>query len=193
MMLKQALKWGVTYWDTADCYGSGKSEEGIGKFFSRYPEQRKNVFLVSKSDDRDPEGMSRLLNRSLKRMNTNYIDLYFVHAISDIDEINEDTKKWESEDRQWILKSTMEILKHLHPDLGKIKFQAFQNFRIEMVELEVDFNKKLNEYPNKKLIKKLYQHDWNDFWLIYTTILDFYYYLSYPNLLKSFNSCIIKN
>jgi predicted aldo/keto reductase-like oxidoreductase len=113
MMLKQALKWGVTYWDTADCYGRGKSEKGIGKFFSRYPEQRKKVFLVTKSDDRDPEGLSRLLNRSLERMNTNYIDLYFVHGISGIDELNEDTKKWAAQAKA----------------IGKIKFFGFSTHR----------------------------------------------------------------
>ena len=113
LILKQALKWGVTYWDTADCYGSGKSEKGIGKFFSKYPDQRKKVFLVSKSDDRDPEGMSSLLNRSLERMNTNYIDLYFVHGIKDIDELNEETKKWAAQAKA----------------LGKIKFFGFSTHR----------------------------------------------------------------
>ena len=113
LMLKQALKWGVTHWDTADCYGKGKSEKGIGKFFSRYPEERKKVFLVTKSCERDPEGMTRLLNRSLERMNTNYIDLYFVHGISDIDEVNEDTKQWAAQAKS----------------LGKIKFFGFSTHR----------------------------------------------------------------
>jgi len=95
LLLKQALNWGVTYWDTADCYGGGRSEEGIGKFFSkRRPEVRKRVFLVTKSDDRDPDGMTRLLERSFSRMKTDYIDLYFVHGISDIDELDGETKKW---------------------------------------------------------------------------------------------------
>jgi predicted aldo/keto reductase-like oxidoreductase len=94
LMLKQALKWGVTYWDTADCYGGGKSEKGIGKFFSRYPETRKKVFLVTKSDARDPKGMTRLLNRSLERMKTDYIDLYFIHGLSNIEEVNAETRRW---------------------------------------------------------------------------------------------------
>ncbi len=94
LLLKQALKYGVTYWDTADCYVSGKSEEGMGKFFSKYPEARKQVFLVSKSDDRDPEGMAKLLKRSLERMKTDYIDLYFIHGLSDIGELNAETRRW---------------------------------------------------------------------------------------------------
>ncbi len=94
LMLKQSLEWGVTYWDTADCYGRGKSEKGIGKFFSKHPEARKKVFLVTKSDERDPEDMSRLLDRSLERMKTDYVDLYFVHGLSNIKEVNSDTQRW---------------------------------------------------------------------------------------------------
>jgi len=94
LLLKQALEWGVTYWDTADCYEGGKSEEGIGKYFKKNPGDREKIFLVSKSDARDPEGISELLNRSLERMNTNYIDLYFVHGIKSIGELDGKTKAW---------------------------------------------------------------------------------------------------
>ena len=94
LLLKQALKWGVTYWDTADCYEGGRSERGVGKFFDKYPETRKKIFLVTKSDARDPRGMTRLLNRSLERMKTDYVDLYFVHGISSIDELDDDTRAW---------------------------------------------------------------------------------------------------
>ncbi|CAB1065033.1 Ferredoxin [Olavius sp. associated proteobacterium Delta 1] len=93
LMMKQALRWGVTYWDTADCYQRG-SEKGIGKYFKKYPADRSKVFLVSKSDARDPDGMTDLLDRSLKRMNTDYIDLYFVHSIYGIDELDQSTRTW---------------------------------------------------------------------------------------------------
>jgi predicted aldo/keto reductase-like oxidoreductase len=93
MMMKQAMRWGATYWDTADCYQRG-SERGIGKYFNKYPEDRKNVFLVTKSDARDPKDMSRLLERSIDRMKTDYIDLYFVHGIYSIDELDQSTRSW---------------------------------------------------------------------------------------------------
>lgn len=93
IMLKQAMRWGVTYWDTADCYHRG-SEKGIGRYLDRYPEDRKKIFLVTKSDARSPKGMSRLLNRSLERMKTDYIDLYFVHGIYSIDELDNSTRSW---------------------------------------------------------------------------------------------------
>jgi hypothetical protein len=93
MLMKQAINWGVTYWDTADCYQRG-SENGIGKYFKKYPEDRNRVFLVTKSDARTPKGMTKLLDRSLEKMKTNYIDLYFVHGIDSIDELDESTKTW---------------------------------------------------------------------------------------------------
>jgi predicted aldo/keto reductase-like oxidoreductase len=93
LMLRQALQWGVTYWDTADCYQNG-SETGIGKYLAKYPQDRSRIFLVSKSDARDPEGLSRLLNRSLDRLQTDYLDLYFVHGIGRISELNEATRRW---------------------------------------------------------------------------------------------------
>ena len=94
LVLRQALKWGVTYWDTADCYEGGRSESGIGSFFSKYPETRNKVFLVSKSDSMDPQGMTRLLNRSLEKLKTDYLDLYFLHGISGIDALNNGTRAW---------------------------------------------------------------------------------------------------
>jgi len=94
LLLRQAIQKGVTYWDTADCYENGKSEEGIGKYFGKYPEDRKKVFLVSKSCDYTPDGMSKLLQRSFERMKTDYVDLYFLHGISSVKDIYEGTKEW---------------------------------------------------------------------------------------------------
>jgi predicted aldo/keto reductase-like oxidoreductase len=94
IILKKALDWGVTYWDTADCYHNGNSEIGIGKYFEKFPEARKSVFLVTKSDKRDQAGMTELLNRSLERMKTDYIDLYFIHGLKNPDELSDEVKAW---------------------------------------------------------------------------------------------------
>ncbi|NIO07642.1 MAG: aldo/keto reductase, partial [Deltaproteobacteria bacterium] len=77
LVLRQALNRGVTYWDTATSYVGGKSEIGIGKYFEKYPEARKKVFLVTKSGASSPRGLTKHLNRSLDRMKTDYIDLFF--------------------------------------------------------------------------------------------------------------------
>ncbi len=94
LMLKQAVKWGLTYWDTANSYEGGHSEKGIGKYFARFPEDRKKIFLVTKSGAWTIKGMTRHLNKSLERMQTDYIDLFFVHGISGIREMDDDVRDW---------------------------------------------------------------------------------------------------
>ena len=98
-LLKQAIRWGVTYWDTAHIYSGGRSEEGIGQFFTRYPNQRAKIFLVTKSTARSLQGMSRDLATSLKRMNTDSIDLFFVHAIRDADIMDRRMQAWAAEQK----------------------------------------------------------------------------------------------
>jgi len=100
IILNLAVKFGVTYWDTAYRYGGGLSEEGIGMYFNKNPDIRKKVFLVSKSISRKPEGMTEQLETSLKRMNTDYIDLYFIHAVGGIDEMNDKMRRWAEEQKE---------------------------------------------------------------------------------------------
>jgi hypothetical protein len=94
LILRQAVKWGVTYWDTANSYYGGNSERQIGKYFGKYPEDRKKIFLVTKSHAWTVDDMTRDLNTSLERMKTDYIDLFFVHSVRHIGELNNNIKGW---------------------------------------------------------------------------------------------------
>src|SRR5208337_3634599 len=87
LLLKQALKWGVTFWDTAEHYGDTLSEEGIGRFLARNPEARKEIFLVTKLQAKGGNFTERL-DKCLKRLQTGYVDLLFVpHGLTDIGEL----------------------------------------------------------------------------------------------------------
>jgi predicted aldo/keto reductase-like oxidoreductase len=94
LVLKQALDWGVTYWDTAAVYGGGKSEGGIGAYLEKNPQARRDIFLVTKSHGGGPEGMTKALNVSLERLKTDYIDLYFVHGPDNTSEFTPELKAW---------------------------------------------------------------------------------------------------
>jgi predicted aldo/keto reductase-like oxidoreductase len=94
LVLRQAIKWGVTYWDTANSYYGGNSERQIGKYLGKYPEERKKIFLVTKSHAWTIDGMTRDLITSLERMKTDYVDLFFVHSVRNIDELDDDMKGW---------------------------------------------------------------------------------------------------
>ena len=95
IIFRQAFKMGVRYWDTADGYGWGKNEKAIGKYFAKFPEDRKKVFLVTKAGTSDPDKLTQKLNTSLQRMNTNYIDLYFIHYVKNVKkELTNEVKLW---------------------------------------------------------------------------------------------------
>ena len=93
-LLRQAVKLGVTYWDTAESYTRGGSEEAMGKYFETYPEDRKKVFLVTKTDAASPGRLSDRLEGSLRRLGTTSIDLYFIHGIGSPGEMDDDIRVW---------------------------------------------------------------------------------------------------
>lgn len=82
LLLKQSLNMGIRLWDTAATYAGGNEEKRIGKYFAKFPEDRKKVFLVTKSDNMNSDYWKTDLDRSLERMNTSYIDLFLVRAVS---------------------------------------------------------------------------------------------------------------
>lgn len=95
IVFRQALKMGVSYWDTAESYKWGKNERAIGKYFAKYPDDRQKVFLVTKTATSNPKKLTEKLNASLKKLNTSYVDLYFIHHISDVkDTLTHEVKAW---------------------------------------------------------------------------------------------------
>jgi predicted aldo/keto reductase-like oxidoreductase len=95
LLMKQALKWGVTFWDTAEHYGDTLSEEGVGRFLARNPEARKEIFLVTKLQAKGGNFTGRL-DKCLERLKTSYVDLFFAPALTCIDEITP-FKDWAAE------------------------------------------------------------------------------------------------
>ena len=95
LLFRQAFKMGVTYWDTADSYGRGKNEKAIGKYFEKFPGDRKKVFLVTKAATSDVQKLTEKLDTSLKRMNSSYVDLFLIHYVSDVkNELTDEVKAW---------------------------------------------------------------------------------------------------
>ena len=76
--LNLALDLGVTYLDTAQSYGGGNSEIWVGKVMA---ERRKKVFLATKIGLRDYDEAMRRTEESLKRLQTDQIDLIHIHSL----------------------------------------------------------------------------------------------------------------
>jgi 1-deoxyxylulose-5-phosphate synthase len=85
---RQAVELGITFWDTANGYGGGTSEEFVGRAVTTYA-RREDIVLATKvhnkmHDGPGGSGLSRKaileqLDASLQRLGTDYIDLYYIH------------------------------------------------------------------------------------------------------------------
>ncbi|CAF0905972.1 unnamed protein product [Adineta steineri] len=114
-VLDRAIELGSTYFDSADVYGD--NEDLLGKYFKKYPQQRKKVFLATKfagiidpdtkaySIRGDAQYVHEACEKSLKRLGIDSIDLYYVHRI----------------DKTVPIEETMNALKEL-VKAGKIKY-----------------------------------------------------------------------
>ena len=96
LLIKQAFKWGINYWDTAESYGNGLSEEGFGRYLSRNPGVRKDIFIVTKLTPQEGN-LTQRLEKGLARLQTNYVDLFYIHSIKDISEMTPAFKEWGAE------------------------------------------------------------------------------------------------
>lgn len=86
--LRIALERGVNFYDTADLYGDGHAEELLGEVFAG---DRDKVYITTKGgtlphttfdmpQDFSPTHVTKALHASLKRLGTDYIDLYLLHS-----------------------------------------------------------------------------------------------------------------
>ena len=79
-VVAEAIEKGVNYFDVAPTYGN--AELKLGPALEPY---RKKVFLACKTTQRKREGATAELKESLKRLRTDYFDLYQLHAITDVE------------------------------------------------------------------------------------------------------------
>jgi len=92
LTLHKALDLGINFWDTADIYGNGDNEKLISKVLK---EKRDNIFIATKFGflkdnsggiasnklDVSPKWIKQAVELSLKRLNVDYIDLYYAHRV----------------------------------------------------------------------------------------------------------------
>ena len=113
-----AWSMGIRYFDTADCYKGGQSEKIFAKWLAKYPERRKEIFLVSKDHPRQgPEQLLTMIDKRLAACGTDYLDAFYIHGIGP-KEYGEDSLNWPKSDRY---KKVAEQLKKS----GKVKLVGF--------------------------------------------------------------------
>src|SRR3954454_13272112 len=85
-MILEALRLGVRYCDTAPAYDA--SQDYYGAAFRAEPGARDRVFLASKTHERSRERALRLLDDSLRRLGTDRLDLWQMHDLRELDEVD---------------------------------------------------------------------------------------------------------
>ena len=88
-MVERAIDLGVNYIDTSSIYGGPErwSERYIGQVMKR---RRREVYLASKTKERTRDGSMRMIEQSLKLLNTDHLDLWQLHDIGtngDVEEV----------------------------------------------------------------------------------------------------------
>jgi len=85
-VLLRAFDLGINFYDTADCYMKGRNEEMVGKAFEG---KRQKVFIQTKVHAHDEKKMRASVERSLRRLRTDYIDVLVWHGHSSPEEVSD--------------------------------------------------------------------------------------------------------
>jgi aryl-alcohol dehydrogenase-like predicted oxidoreductase len=132
----QAIAGGVRFFDTASMYGSDQlSERLYGKYLT--PKYRDHIYLMTKSHARDADDARMHLDLSLKHMKTEVIDLWQVHTLETIEDVDQ---RWNSGAVDVFLKAREEgkvrhvgITGHKAPD---VMLHAIRQFTERGIPLE---------------------------------------------------------
>jgi uncharacterized protein len=89
--LAECVKYGVNYFDQADCYSGGEGEPALGAFHTR-ANLRSKIWITTKSDDKDPKGFEKTFHESLEKLKTDYVDMYYLHGLRKLDQLNDELK-----------------------------------------------------------------------------------------------------
>jgi predicted aldo/keto reductase-like oxidoreductase len=113
-----AWSMGIRYFDTADCYLRSRSEQMFARWLAKYPERRKEIFLVSKDHPHQgPRQLLEMIDRRLEACGTKYLDGFFIHGIG--------TREYGTASLEWLgsdeFKKTTDQLK----SSGKVKQIGF--------------------------------------------------------------------
>ena len=102
--IRRALELGINFFDTADMYSDGVSEEILGRALKDFGGGRDRVVIATKvfnpmGDDPNQRGLSRkhirhAIDDSLRRLGTDYVDLYQIHRLDYATPMEETLEAW---------------------------------------------------------------------------------------------------
>lgn len=154
-VIEASLEGGVRFFDTAESYSSGVSEERYGKYLT--PKYRDLIFLMTKSTGRDAKTVQEHLEGSLRRLKVDQIDLYQVHSIRTPQDVD---NRIENGVLEVMLKAKQE---------GKIKYLGFTGHQ--------------NPYAHTRMLEQTKESDIMDGVLMPVNVLDQSYFSFTKNVM----------
>ena len=122
-VVRRAYDLGINYFDMARSYGEGHAEEVYGAVI---PAFRKNIFLTTKSGQRTRKGAEAELETSLKTMKTDHVDLWQMHGVNRMEDIQ----------RTFAPGGAIEAFEAAKK-AGKCRFIGYSNCRDPLVHVEM--------------------------------------------------------
>jgi len=154
--IESALEGGVRFFDTAESYSKGVSEERYGKFLT--PKYRDLIFLMSKTTGADSKTVQEHLEGTLRRLKVDQLDLYQVHSIRTPDDVDNRIEKGVLD---YLLKAKAQ---------GKFKYLGFTGHQ--------------NPYAHAHMLERTAESDIFDTVLMPVNVLDASYYSFKENVMQ---------
>lgn len=155
-VIEVALEGGVRFFDTAESYSDGRSEERYGKYLT--PKNRDLIFLMSKTTGPDAKTVQEHLEGSLRRLKVDQIDLYQVHSIRTPEDVDSRIEKGVLD---YLLKAKAQ---------GKFKYLGFTGHQ--------------NPYAHAHMLERSKETDIFDTVLMPVNVLDASYYSFKENVMQ---------
>lgn len=154
-VIEASLEGGVRFFDTAESYSKGISEERYGKYLT--PKYRDLIFLMTKTTGPDAKTVQEHLEGSLRRLKVDQIDLYQVHSIRTPDDVD-----------SRIQNGILEVLLKAK-EQGKIKYLGFTGHQ--------------NPFAHTRILEKTAESNIFDAVLMPVNVLDQSYFSFTKNVL----------
>ena len=130
-VIETAIEGGIRFFDTAHSYGPGISEERYGKYL--IPNYRDHIFLMTKTTAPDADTLLKEVDLSLKRLNTDHVDLLQLHAFQSPGDVD---------DR--ISNGVMDAIYSVH-ESGKARYIGFTGHQSPYAHLRM--MERMSEFP----------------------------------------------
>ncbi len=154
-VIEASLEGGVRFFDTAESYSKGVSEERYGKYLT--PKYRDLIFLMTKSTGRNAKTVQEHLEGSLRRLKVDQLDLYQVHSIQTPEDVD-----------SRIAEGVLEVLLKAQQS-GKIKYLGFTGHQ--------------NPFAHTRMLDRTKESDIFDTVLMPVNVLDQSYFSFTKNVL----------